>query len=64
MLQLVKAVTCNDPYFPDPTATKDEDKKLWKAFRATYLQTAHMVSTNLRQRYGKRVRAWPVWFMD
>ena len=35
--QLVTAVTCNDPYFPDPSATEDRDKQLWNAFRATYL---------------------------
>ncbi|KAI4707569.1 hypothetical protein J4E89_007674 [Alternaria sp. Ai002NY15] len=61
--RLVTAVTCNDPYFPDPAATEDGDKQLWNAFRATYLETAHAVSKPLRRTYGKRARGWPLWFM-
>jgi hypothetical protein len=47
-----------------PTATTHEDKQLWNTFRATYLETAHPVSDSPRQKYGKRARGRPVWFMD
>lgn len=60
--RLVTAVTCNDPYFPDPVATEDRVKQLWNAFRATYLEAALSVSKPPRQTYGKRARGWPLRF--
>ncbi|KAH6848642.1 hypothetical protein AA0119_g6201 [Alternaria tenuissima] len=62
--QLITAVTCNDPYFPYPTVTSEGCRQLWDVFRATYLHSAHIVSKNLRQRYGKCARTWPIWFIN
>jgi hypothetical protein len=62
--QLITAVTCNSPYLSDPTTRSEEDRQLWDAFRATYLHSARTVSKNLRQRYDKRARTWPIWFIN
>jgi len=62
--RLVTAVTCNDPYFPDPNATSGDDLKLWQDFRRAYLRTAKWVSESLVEKHGKRARKWPARFMD
>ncbi|KAF2001210.1 hypothetical protein P154DRAFT_433459 [Amniculicola lignicola CBS 123094] len=38
--QMVTAVTCNDPYFPDPAATGLLEKRIWKCFEGAYVKTA------------------------
>ncbi|KAH6878636.1 hypothetical protein BKA58DRAFT_436329 [Alternaria rosae] len=62
--RLVTAVTCNDPYFPDPNATTGEDLKLWQDFRFAYLRAAKNVSRDLVKKHGKQARRWPARFMD
>jgi hypothetical protein len=62
--RLVTAVTCNDPYFPDPAAENEGDRELWETFRSVYLEAANLVSTGLVQKHGEQARSWPRSFLQ
>ncbi|KAF2864819.1 hypothetical protein BDV95DRAFT_600206 [Massariosphaeria phaeospora] len=56
---LFVAITCNDPYFPDPAAERGMEKQLWDVFKAAYLKAAHELIRRDRVAWGHDGLEWP-----
>jgi hypothetical protein len=61
--RLATAVTCNDPYSPNPAAENKNEKQLWETFKRAYLRAAHTMSDGLARQYGEQARWWPETFL-
>ncbi|KAH6992540.1 zinc finger protein-domain-containing protein, partial [Fusarium venenatum] len=45
--QLVRAFNNNDPYYPQPGQSNENDRKLWSVFRKTYLDMSHRFTESM-----------------